>query len=194
MADNESPSIKKIANPAGLGLLAFGMTTVLLNIHNLGLFAADATILAMGIFYGGIAQVIAGIFEFKAGNTFGATAFTSYGLFWLTFVFISLPVFNGGDGMAIAAVPVSLAAYFAIWGVLTAFLFIGTLKGVRTLQIVFATLAILFFLVAISKGIGSVEVGYVAGAVGVFCGGTAIYTALGEVLNEQHGRTILPLG
>ena len=75
-----------LANPAPLGLMGFGMTTVLLNIHNTGMFPISAVILAMGIFYGGIAQIIAGCMEFKKGNTFGTTAFTSYGLFWLTLV------------------------------------------------------------------------------------------------------------
>ena len=77
-----------IANPAPLGLFGFGMTTILLNIHNAGFYPLNVMIMAMGIFYGGIAQVIAGIMEFKKGNTFGALAFTSYGFFWLTLVFI----------------------------------------------------------------------------------------------------------
>ena len=188
MADYESP-VNKIANPAGLGLVAFGMTTVMLSLCNLRLFGLDSTILSMGILYGGLAQVIAGIFEFKKGNTFGATAFTSYGLFWLTFVLINTQLIPGAgaDGS-------SLCAYFAMWGILTFFLFIGTLKGTRALQVVFLTLTILFFIVAIEKGSGVADIGYVAGAVGVICGGSAMYTSFGEVLNEQHGRTILPLG
>ena len=79
---------EKLANPAPLGLMGFGMTTVLLNIHNAGFFTLGSMILAMGLFYGGLAQIIAGILEFKKGNTFGVTAFTSYGLFWLSFVFL----------------------------------------------------------------------------------------------------------
>jgi len=74
------------ANPAPPGLLGFGTTTILLNIHNAGFYSLNTMILAMGVFYGGIAQVIAGIQEWKKGNTFGATASTSYGLFWLTLV------------------------------------------------------------------------------------------------------------
>jgi len=190
MVDNNSPPVNKKANPAGLGLLAFGMTTVLLSFHNLGLFGLDSTILSMGILYGGIAQVIAGIFEFKNGNTFGATAFTSYGLFWLTFVLINTSIVPGMG----AADSASLGAYFAMWGVLTLFLFIGTLKSTRALQMVFLTLTILFFVVAIKDGTGIADVAYVAGVVGVICGGTAMYTSFGEVLNEQHGKTILPLG
>ena len=188
MVDNESSPVNRIANPAPLGLLAFGMTTVLLNLHNLGLYGLDSTILTMGIFYGGLAQVVAGIFEFKKGNTFGATAFTSYGFFWLTFVAI-----NAG-WVPVSSDNIALGAYFAIWGILTLFLFIGTLKGNRALQMVFLTLAILFFLVAIKDATGITEIGYAAGAVGVLCGGVAIYTAFGEVLNEQYNRTLLPLG
>jgi succinate-acetate transporter protein len=190
MTDSESSSVNKIANPAGLGLLAFGMTTVLLSFHNLGLFGLDSTILSMGIFYGGLAQVVAGIFEFKKGNTFGATAFSSYGFFWLTFVFINTDIIPGLGGSE----PASLGAYFAMWGILTLFLFIGTLKGNRALQLVFLTLTILFFVVAIEKATGVTDLAYVAGVVGVICGGIAMYTSFGEVINEQHGKTILPLG
>jgi uncharacterized protein len=77
---------QKLANPGPLGLLGFGMTTILLNIHNAGFFPVSAMMLSMGIFVGGIAQVIAGILEFKKGNTFGMTAFISYGMFWITLV------------------------------------------------------------------------------------------------------------
>lgn len=76
----------KLANPAPLGLMGFGMTTILLNIHNAGFFPMDSMILAMGIFYGGLSQVLVGMMCFKRGDTFGTTAFTSYGLFWLTLV------------------------------------------------------------------------------------------------------------
>ncbi len=78
--------MEKRANPAPLGLMGFGMTTVLLNIHNAGFFPMSAMILAMGVFYGGLAQILAGVLEYKGGNTFAGTAFTSYGAFWLTLV------------------------------------------------------------------------------------------------------------
>jgi len=192
MTDNGSPSVNKKANPAGLGLVAFGMTTVMLSLHNLGLFGLDSTILTLGIFYGGLAQVIAGIFEFKNGNTFGATAFTSYGLFWLSFVLINTGAFSGG--LVPEADGASLGAYFAMWGILTLFLFIGTLKASRALQVVFLTLTVLFFIVAAHAASGIHDIADVAGVVGIICGGSAMYTSFGEVLNEQHGRTILPLG
>lgn len=189
MADNDSSTSNCIANPACLGLLAFGLTTMLLAFHNLGFYGLDSTILCMGIFYGGLAQVIAGIFEFKKGNTFGATAFTSYGFFWLSFVFINTDLMGmpPADG-------VSLGAYFAMWGVLTLFLFIGTLKGNRALQAVFLTLTLLFFAVAIKDFTGISEIAYVAGVIGAICAACAIYTAFGDLLNEKYERTVLPLG
>jgi len=189
MVDNESSPVNKIANPAVLGLLAFGMTTVLLSLHNLGLFGLDSAVLTMGIFYGGMAQIVAGLFEFKKGNTFAATAFTSYGFFWITFMAI-----NSGLMPAAAADSASLGAYFAIWGTLTLFLFIGTLKSPRALQVVFFTATLLFFIVAIKAATEISDIAYIAGIIGVICGGSAMYTAFGEVLNEQHGKTILPLG
>src|SRR5207249_7636307 len=99
------------ANPAPLGLLGFGMTTVLLNLHNAGLYELNSMILAMGIFYGGLAQIIAGIMEWKKGNTFATTAFISYGLFWLSLVgLIVLPKI----GWASAADSTAMAAYLAM--------------------------------------------------------------------------------
>jgi len=178
-----------IANPAPLGLLGFGMTTMLLAFHNLGLYGIEATILTMGIFYGGLAQVVAGLFEFKKGNTFGATAFTSYGFFWLSFVAINT---NLIPGMA-PADHLSLGLYFMMWGILTLFMFIGTLKGQRSLQLVFLTLTMLFFAVAIKDVFEIADMAYVAGVIGVICGGLAMYTAFGTVINEQFKERAFPL-
>ena len=141
-----------IANPAPLGLCAFGATTVLLNLHNAGFFEMNSMILAMGIFYGGIAQVIAGIIEAKKNNTFGLTAFTSYGLFWLSLVaLIVLPKM----GWSTAPSEGAMVAYLIIWGLFTLLLFFGTLKLSRALQFVFATLTILFFLLALGDYTGN---------------------------------------
>ena len=108
--------IDNTANPAPLGLLGFGMTTVLLNIHNAGYYELNTMILAMGIFYGGMAQIIAGIMEWKKNNTFGTTAFTSYGLFWLTLVGLLL---MPSLGLGTATSKVAFAAYFFMWGLFT---------------------------------------------------------------------------
>ncbi len=178
------------SNPAPLGLMGFGMTTVLLNLHNAGFFGLGAMILAMGIFYGGLAQVIAGIMEFKKGNTFGTTAFTSYGLFWLTLVaLIVMPKM----GLCKAPGATAMAAYLLMWGVFTAVLFIGTLKLNGALQFVFASLTILFFLLAIGDYVGSNTIKVIAGYEGIICGLSAIYTGLAQVLNEVYGRTVAPL-
>ncbi len=179
-----------IANPAPLGLCAFGMTTVLLNLHNAGFFELNSMILAMGIFYGGLAQVIAGIIESKKNNTFGLTAFTSYGFFWLSLVgLIVIPKF----GWAPAASDSAMCAYLIIWGIFTFGLFFGTLRLNRALQIVFASLTILFFLLA-AEHAGVEGIGKFAGYEGIFCGAVAIYAGLANVLNEIYGKTVLPLG
>ena len=125
--------LKKFANPAPLGLAAFGMTTILLNLHNAGFFALGAMILAMGFFYGGLAQVIAGILEFKKGNTFGLLAFTSYGFFWLSLVFIIV-----APAMGITEAPsvTAMGFYLLIWGIFTLFMFFGTLRSNRVLQFI----------------------------------------------------------
>ena len=179
------------ANPAPLGLLGFGLTTVLLNIHNAGLFELNAMILAMGIFYGGIAQLIAGIMEFKKGNTFGATAFTSYGSFWLSLVAIwVLPKL----GWTEAASSLAMGFYLSLWGLLTLGLFIGTLKGKLIGKLVFGSLTLLFALLAISDFVGSHLIHTIAGFEGILCGFFAIYEALALVVNEKMDKEILPMG
>lgn len=179
------------ANPAPLGLMGFGMTTVLLNLHNTGLYSLGTMILAMGIFYGGIAQVIAAIMEFKKNNTFGTTAFGSFGLFWFTLAFLLImPAMGWGNAPETAA----MVAYLVMWGIFTGVMFIGTLKLNRALQVVFASLTILFFLLAIGDATGSVVVTRIAGIEGIFCGLSAMYAALAQVLNTVYGRTVLSLG
>lgn len=183
----------KLSNPAPLGLMGFGMTTVLLNIHNAGFFPVSAMILAMGLFYGGIAQVIAGILEFKKGNTFGTTAFTSYGLFWITLVALWVfPEFGWAKG---AATEVAyMGWYLFLWGVFTFFMWLGTFGKNKVLQFIFFSLWILFFLLAIRDWTGSALIGTIAGWEGIICGASAIYLAMAEVLNETRGKVILPIG
>jgi hypothetical protein len=189
------PTITQIkdttGNPAPLGLLGFGMTTVLLNLHNAGFYELNAMILAMGICYGGTAQVIAGIMEWKKGNTFATTAFISYGFFWLSLVaLVGLPKlgFTATDDVA-------WSAYLATWGLFTGVMFIGTFRLNRALQVVFGTLTVLFFLLAYEH-FTQVEAGFkhFTGYEGLVCGFSAIYTGLAQVLNELYGKVVLPLG
>jgi succinate-acetate transporter protein len=182
---------KKLANPAPLGLMGFGMTTVLLNLHNAGLFALGSMILAMGIFYGGIAQIIAGIMEFKKGNTFGTTAFTSYGLFWISLVaLILLPKL----GWIEAPSNIAMGFYLFMWGLFTLFMYFGTKTKNKALQTVFLTLTILFFLLALGDFLNSPVIKIIAGIEGVFCGFSAIYLAMAEVINESLGRVVIAIG
>lgn len=179
------------ANPAPLGLLGFGMTTILLNVHNAGFIPMSAMILAMGIFYGGIGQVIVGIMEWKKNNTFGTAAFTSYGLFWLSLVgLLVMPKM----GWAEAASPKAMAVYLLLWGIFTFFMFIGTLKQNRALQVVFGTLTILFVLLAIGDWTGNASIQALAGFEGILCGFSAIYAAVAQILNEVYGKVVMPIG
>lgn len=179
------------ANPAPLGLLAFGMTTVLLNLHNAGFYEFNSMILAMGIFYGGLAQVIAGAMEWKKNNTFGMTAFSSYGFFWLVLVaLIVLPKLGWGEAPSKAGMSFFLSA----WGVFTLMMFVGTLKLSRALQIVFGSLTLLFFLLAVGEMGDNPGLKGFTGFEGIFCGLSAVYTGIAQVLNEVYGRTVMPLG
>jgi uncharacterized protein len=181
------------ANPAPLGLLAFGMTTVLLNFHNAGFYELNGMILAMGICYGGAAQIIAGIMEWKKGNTFATTAFISYGFFWLSLV--ALIVLPKIIPTVAATDETALAIYLSMWGIFTAVMFLGTLRLSRALQFVFGTLAILFFLLAYGDFTdASAGFKHLTGYEGLVCGFAAIYTGLAQILNELYGKTILPLG
>lgn len=183
------------ANPAPLGLMGFGLTTVLLNIHNAGFYELNAMILAMGIFYGGLAQIIAGIMEWKKNNTFGTLAFTSYGMFWLTLVGIwLLPTAFSEASAAAKASETALAWYFVFWGLFTLYMFIGTLKLNRALQVIFGLLTVLFFLLAIRDFGGGAVWGKIAGWEGILTGLAAVYAAMAQVLNEVYKRNVLPLG
>ena len=182
----------KVANPGPLGLLGFGMTTVLLNLHNAGLLPLSIVIVAMGIALGGLAQIIAGIRELRQGNTFGGTAFTAYGLFWWSLVLIWVNPF--ADAGLESASKVAMGYYLLLWGLFTAFMFIGTLKHNRATQVVFGSLTVLFLLLAIGDFAGSHVITNIAGYVGICCGLSAIYSAMGQILNAEFGKEIIPLG
>ena len=181
----------KVANPGPLGLLGFGMTTVLLNLHNAGFLPLSIVIVAMGIALGGLAQIIAGIRELCQGNTFGGTAFTAYGLFWWSLVLIwTNPCAKSGieNGSKVA-----VGFYLLLWGIFTLFMFVGTLKQTRGNQVVFGSLALLFFLLAAGDFTGNHSITTVAGIVGIFCGSSALYCAFAQVLNEVYGKKVMPL-
>ena len=181
------------SNPAPLGLLGFGMTTILLNIHNAGFYELNSMIMGMGIFVGGIAQIFAGLQEWKKNNTFGATAFTAYGSFWLSLVCLWL-LPKTSFGAAYASSQTSVGFYLLMWGIFTLFMFFGTLRLNRMLQTVFLSLTVLFFMLAISDFTGNKSLRIIAGFEGIFCGLSAFYGCVALILNEVYGKVVLPLG
>jgi uncharacterized protein len=192
IASNQITIKDNTANPAPLGLLGFGMTTILLNIHNAGIYELDSMIMGMGIFMGGMAQIFAGLQEWKKNNTFGATAFTAYGSFWLSLVAIWL-IPDTSFGAAYKSSETAMAWYLLLWGIFTFFMFIGTLKLNRLLQVVFSTLTVLFMLLAAGDFTGNKSLHTIAGYEGIVCGASAFYGCVAQVINEVYGRKVMPL-
>jgi len=177
--------------PAPLGLLGLGMTLLLLGFRKAGIFPVDTMVLGMGIFYGGVAQIIVGVMEWKKNHSFGAAAFTSYGLFWLSYVALDLLPATGFGNLPQTS---SMASYLTMWGLYSAILFTGTFKMNRSLQILFGLLAGLLFLHAASDVSGGYFLAVVTGCVGLLAGLSALYAGLGHIVNENCGKTIIPLG
>jgi len=187
-----------VANPGPLGLCGFALTTFLLTSIYAGWFPAGATSIVVGVafFYGGLAQLLAGMWEFKSGNTFGATAFTSYGAFWLSFAAISIPGFGIADALVKAsALHVAVGLYLLGWTIFTGLMLLGTLRSNVALITVFALLFVTFLLLAISElggGISSLTV--LGGYFGILTALAAWYTALAGVLASTKSVFTLPVG
>lgn len=178
------------ANPAPLGLCAFGMTTLLLSLHNAGFTGLSSPIVAMAILYGGVAQAIVGIMEWKKKNSFGMLTFGSFGFFWITFAAIlMLPALN----LAKAPSPAELAAFLAVWGIFAFGLFICTLRMHRLLQITLATVVLLVILLVAAQLTGNSTILMLGGVTGLVAGGLALYMGLGQVINEIFGSRVLPV-
>ncbi len=186
---NNEKRLLTIANPSPLGLIGFGMTTILLNLHNAELTQLSIVIVAMGFALGGAAQIVAGIMEFFKNNTFGATAFTAYGFFWWSLILIWINPFAG----IAAADLLSMGWYLLLWGIFTLLMFVGTLRLNRGLQVVFLSLATLFFLLAAGDFTGNTAITRVGGHVGIFCGASAMYCSLAQVINEVYGKRVMPV-
>jgi succinate-acetate transporter protein len=182
---------EKLANPAPLGLAGFGLTTLLLNTVNAEIISSEGIgmVLPVGLFYGGLAQFLAGMWEAKKNNTFGFTAFSSFGAFWMALGVLIILERTG----VVEPVPVSgMTVFLVAWGLFTAYMTIGTLRLSVALQVVFTTLTILFFLLAIGEHNETVK--QIAGYEGLLCAGSALYASAALVINETWGREMLPLG
>lgn len=173
----------KIADPGPLGLAGFGITTCILSLINAKILDPKAlgVVLGLALIYGGGAQLLAGIWEFRKGNTFGATAFSSYGAFWIAFYII---VKSGTS--------VGIGWFLLFFGILTFYLWIGTFYLNKALFWVFLTLWLAFFLLAF--GTGSASFNVAGGYVGLICGLTALYASAAVVVNATAGHTVLPVG
>jgi succinate-acetate transporter protein len=182
---------KELANPAALGLGGFALTTFILNIVNAGLIPPESLgmVLPMGLFYGGLAQFLAGMWEVRAGNTFGATAFSSYGAFWMGFALMEILVQMG----IFPPIPkAGLAVFLIAWGIFTGYMTFGAIRVSKAVTVVFVTLTILFFLLAI--GVFVPVVHRIAGFEGIFCALSAWYASLAVILEATWGRPVLPTG
>lgn len=166
------------------------MTTIMLSLHNAGYIPLGAAILAMGIFFGGLAQLIAGLMEWKKGNTFGMTVFASFGFFWIIVITIILaPTI----GFASAETPQAMAWLFFLWGVYAAYLTVGTIGTNRVFQVIFVALTAVLFLLAGAEAFASGDLNTLAGYGGILAGAFAVYLAMASVLNEALGRTVIPV-
>ena len=178
------------ANPAPLGLMGFGLTTIMLSLSNAGYFALGAAILMMGLFFGGGAQIIAGLMEYKKGNTFGMTVFCSFGFFWVVVITTILSPKLGLSGAENAQ---AMAWLFFIWGIFVVYLTIATLRMNRIMQITFAALGLVLFLLAGADAMGNSDLKILAGYIGLIAGAGAVYMAAAQVLAETLGRNVLPV-
>ena len=186
----------KSANPGPLGLAGFGVTTVVLSAVNAGLLPHEALpdVVPLAFAYGGVAQIIAGILEFKTGNTFGMVAFTSYGLFWWWFAFLQWSI---GAGWLKAPPEVGGGVVLVMWGIFTVLMWIVTFRLSKAVWSIFLLLALTFFLIAIGDfgySMGSVNYRTIGGYFGLLTGLDALFVAFVEVLNATAGRVVLSLG
>jgi succinate-acetate transporter protein len=186
--------VTPVANPAGLGLVAFGLTTVLLSLVNANVLppGGEGVVIPLALAFGGLMQIFAGAFEFKLGNTFGMTAFLSYGAFWWWFAFLLLFAHNGWIDISAAGPTVGVA--LLLWGVLTLYLWISTFRLSRILFLIFLTLWVTFGLLGVGAIAANAQLTHLGGWLGMVCGTLAMYGSFGIVTNATFGRTVVPLG
>ncbi len=178
----------KFANPGALGLVAFGMTTLLVMFYDFTARPTESLAWGMMIFCGGLLQLLVGMLEYRNGSTFGTVAFSSYGAFWMSFAFMNISSAAGFGGTDAGA----KGMYFFIWFLLTFVLFFGTLNTTRTLQTVFGLLTIVFLGLAIGTVLENPDVIKVSAAIGMVLGLVAMYTGLGQAVTEASGKELLP--
>jgi hypothetical protein len=180
------------ANAGPLGLTAFSITTFLLSMVNAGLIAkgAEPIVFGMALMVGGLAQLLAGMWEFRTGNTFAGTAFIAYGAFWLSFW--ALVQFYLAD-IPKADVGAALGLYLISWGIFTAYMFVASFKTTRELNVVFGLLMLTFLALGIGEVATSTGLTKAGGYLGLLTAAVGAYTAMAEITNTTFGRTVLPI-
>lgn len=181
----------KIADPGPLGLACFALTTFVLSMFNADLVSAggEPVVFGLALMYGGIAQILAGMWEFRSGNTFGATAFTSYGAFWLSFwAYVQFYA----DDVSKADAGHAVGLYLIAWAIFTAYMLIAALRTNGALVTVFALLLVTFLLLGIGDAGGHADITKLGGYFGLATAFCAWYCSFAGVLASTFGRPILP--
>jgi uncharacterized protein len=181
---------KPTANPAVLGLLGYGISTVLLSLANSGLYAVDGMVLMMGVFFGGLAQTLVAVMAFRLGDTFGVTAFGGYSFLWLTFAFINIGAIN--DWWTVSAT--AIGWYLLLWMVFTIGLVIASAVAPRMLTIILVLTVVLLGSLGVGALTGNAAISLFGGFEGVITGALAIYLAFAFLINEMYAKTVLPVG
>ncbi len=181
-----------IADPGPLGLAAFAMTTFVLSMFNADLVSkgGEPVVLGLALAYGGLAQLLAGMWEFRTGNTFGAVAFTSFGAFWLSFW--AFDQFYAKDVPA-ADVGHAVGLYLIAWGIFTAYMFVASLRTTGAVAVVFALLTVTFLLLGIGNAGAHANIVKAGGYFGLATAIAAWYASFAAVANATFGRTLLPV-
>jgi len=187
-----APGAVKTADPGPLGLAAFALTTFVLSMFNSGILDAkgEPVVLGLALAYGGLAQLLAGMWEFRTGNTFGALAFTSYGAFWLSF-FAYVQFFE--KDVASSAAAQAVGVYLIAWGIFTTYMFIASLKTTGAIAAVFILLALTFWLLGIGDWTETTGITKAGGFVGLATAVAAWYASFAGVTNSTFGRTVMPV-
>lgn len=188
-----------IGDPAPLGLAGFGITTLVLSLINAGILSASTTagVMALALTFGGAAQLLAGMWAFRRGNTFAATAFTAYGAFWFSFyllVIVFIPQMKDAAGHPAAAGDVGnfVGTFLLAWGIFTLYMTVAALRAARAVLVVFVLLTITFFLLAIGEYATSADIHKIGGYFGIATAAAALYASFGDVVNATFARRVVP--
>ncbi len=190
-SSSATPAATPAANPAPLGLAGFALTTFILSLTNAKIIGDSSVevVVALALAYGGLAQLLAGMWEFKSGNTFGATAFSSFGAFWLSYAFF---VWFFAGNMKAEDVAHAIGAYLAAWGIFTVYMWVATLRHRWPVMIVFLLLWITFFVLAVGNYQGNADIIKIGGYLGLLTAVAAWYASARTIINEAFGRDVLP--